>query len=60
MSDFSLIRDQIKSRVRLSEIVGRKVQFDRRKSSPSRGEFWACCPFHAEKSPSFHVLDREG
>lgn len=60
MSDFALIRDQIKARVRLSEIIGRKVAFDRRKSQPSRGEFWACCPFHAEKSPSFHVLDREG
>ncbi|MFZ1988391.1 MAG: CHC2 zinc finger domain-containing protein [Alphaproteobacteria bacterium] len=60
MSDWSQIRDEIKARLRLSDIVGRKVMWDRRKSQPSRGEFWACCPFHNEKSPSFHVLDREG
>ena len=60
MADWSHIRDEIKERLRLSEIVGRKVLWDRRKSQPGRGEFWACCPFHNEKSPSFHVLDREG
>ena len=60
MSDWSQIRDEIKARLRLSDVVGRKVQWDRRKSQPARGEFWACCPFHNEKSASFHVLDREG
>ncbi len=60
MSDWSQIRDEIKARLRLSDIVGRKVLWDRRKSQPARGEYWACCPFHNEKSASFHVLDREG
>lgn len=34
------------------------VQWDARKSRPSAGEFWACCPFHAESSASFHVRER--
>ena len=31
-----------------------------RKSNPARGDYWACCPFHGEKTPSFHVEDRKG
>lgn len=43
----------------ISEVVGRYVTFDRKKSVPSRGDFWACCPFHGEKSPSFHCEDKK-
>lgn len=52
--------DEIKARLSLSDIVGRRVSWDRRKTQPGRGDFWACCPFHQEKSPSFHVDDRRG
>ena len=52
--------DELKNRSPLSDIVGRKVTWDARKSNPSKGDYWACCPFHGEKSPSFHILDREG
>jgi DNA primase len=52
--------DELRARVPLSAIVGRRVTWDRRKSNPARGDFWACCPFHQEKSPSFHVDDRQG
>jgi DNA primase len=52
--------DDIRARLPLSEVVGRRVTWDRRKSQPARGDFWACCPFHQEKSPSFHVDDRKG
>ncbi|MBX2855364.1 MAG: DNA primase [Rhodobacteraceae bacterium] len=52
--------DELKTRSPLSDIVGRKVTWDARKSNPSKGDYWACCPFHGEKSPSFHILDREG
>ena len=52
--------DEIRARLPLSEIVARRVSWDRRKSQPARGDFWACCPFHQEKTPSFHVDDRRG
>ncbi|MCF6344527.1 MAG: DNA primase, partial [Devosiaceae bacterium] len=25
-----------------------------------KGDMWACCPFHSEKTPSFHADDRRG
>jgi DNA primase len=52
--------DSIRARVSISSVVGRAVQWDRRKSNPGKGDFWACCPFHTEKSPSFHADDRKG
>jgi len=52
--------DSIRARLTLSDVVGRKVVWDRRKSTPSKGDFWAPCPFHRERTPSFHVDDRKG
>lgn len=52
--------DEIRARLPLSEVVGRRVSWDRRKTQAAKGDFWACCPFHQEKSPSFHVDDRRG
>ncbi len=50
----------LRERVPLSEIIGRVVTWDRRKSQPGKGDLWACCPFHEERTPSFHVDDRKG
>lgn len=50
--------DEIRARLTLSDVVGRRVTWDRRKTQPGKGDYWACCPFHQEKSPSFHVDDR--
>lgn len=52
--------DELRARVPISQIVGRRVTWNQRKSNPARGDLWACCPFHEEKSPSFHVDDRKG
>jgi len=52
--------DELRERVSLSDIAGRKVTWDKRKSQPSKGDWWAPCPFHQEKTPSFHVDDRKG
>ena len=52
--------DDIRGRVSISSVVGRKVAWDRRKTNAGKGDYWACCPFHGEKSASFHVDDRKG
>ena len=43
---------ELRDRLTLSEIVGRKVRLTR-----AGREFKGCCPFHKEKSPSFTVND---
>ena len=52
--------DDIRDRVPISSVIGKRVTFDKKKSNPGRGDFWANCPFHGEKSPSFHCEDRKG
>ncbi len=52
--------DELRTRVSLSSVVGRKVTWDQRKSNQGKGDMWAPCPFHQEKSASFHVDDRKG
>lgn len=44
--------DEIRSRVTLSEVIGRHMRLTR-----AGREFKGCCPFHKEKSPSFTVND---
>src|SRR5688500_20206610 len=52
--------DEIRERVPISSVVGARVSWDRRKTNAPRGDYWACCPFHGEKTPSFHCEDRKG
>ncbi len=52
--------DELRSRLSLAQVVGRKVMWDARKTNQGKGDFWAPCPFHQEKSASFHVDDRKG
>ncbi|MEC7763954.1 MAG: DNA primase [Pseudomonadota bacterium] len=52
--------DELRTRTSLSQVVGRKVMWDQRKSNQAKGDMWAPCPFHQEKSASFHVDDRKG
>lgn len=44
--------DELKSRITLSEIVGKKMKLTR-----AGREYKGCCPFHNEKTPSFYVND---
>ncbi|WP_417720882.1 DNA primase [Salipiger sp.] len=52
--------DELRTRTSLVQVVGRKVLWDSRKSNQGKGDMWAPCPFHQEKSASFHVDDRKG
>ncbi len=52
--------EEIRNRLPLSQVVGRRVSWDKRKTHAAKGDFWACCPFHGEKTPSFHADDRRG
>ena len=52
--------DDIRDRVPISDVIARRVTWDRKKTNQGRGDYWACCPFHGEKSPSFHCEDRKG
>jgi len=46
--------DEIRARVPVSAVVGRKVKLQR------AGREWkGCCPFHNEKTPSFYVNDEK-
>src|SRR5579883_3132457 len=46
--------DELRARVPLSDIVGRRIRLQR------AGREWkAPCPFHAEKTPSFYVNDQK-
>ena len=47
--------DEIRTRLDLSDIVGKRVKLQR------KGREWtACCPFHNEKTPSFYVNNEKG
>ena len=52
--------DELRTRTSLAQVVGRKVMWDQRKSNQGKGDMWAPCPFHQEKTASFHVDDRQG
>ena len=48
--------DELRARLSLSDLVGRKVVLKRRSGS----EYAGLCPFHNEKTPSFTVNDKKG
>ena len=46
--------DELRARVPLSDIVGRRIALQR-----AGREYKAPCPFHAEKTPSFYINDQK-
>ena len=47
--------DNLKNRARISDVVGKYVSL----KPHINGELKACCPFHAEKTPSFTVSQKK-
>lgn len=47
--------DELKARISLATVIGRRVKLTRRGK-----EHTGCCPFHNEKSPSFTVNEDKG
>ena len=52
--------DNLRSTVSLSDLIGEKVSWDAKKTKPGQGDFWGSCPFHDEKTASFHVDSKKG
>lgn len=49
-------KERIRERLDLAEVVGEVVALQ----SAGRGRLKGLCPFHSEKTPSFHVLQDRG
>ena len=53
-SEFSVFLKELKERNDIVEVIRSYVAVDRK-----GGNYWACCPFHHEKTPSFAVNEAE-
>lgn len=52
--------DELRNRISIVSVIGRKVTWDKAKTQTGRGDYWAPCPFHNEKTPSFHCTESTG
>lgn len=52
MASFTEAKNRILAKTPLDALIGEHVKLDKRS-----GKRMACCPFHAEKTPSFYVYD---
>ena len=53
--NYSNFTDELRARLSVLDIVGRVVPLTRKGQN-----YWGCCPFHNEKTPSFSVNEEKG
>jgi len=47
--------DELRSRLSIVDVVGKRMPLTKKGK-----DFWGCCPFHNEKTPSFKVSEERG
>ncbi|MFQ6778093.1 MAG: DNA primase, partial [Alphaproteobacteria bacterium] len=47
--------DELRNRLSLIDVIGRKIALVKKGQN-----YWGCCPFHNEKTPSFSVNEEKG
>ncbi len=47
--------DELRERLSIVDVVGRRVPLTKKGLN-----YWGCCPFHNEKTPSFSVNEQKG
>ena len=53
--NYSNFTDELRARLSVVDVVGRVVPLSRKGQN-----YWGCCPFHNEKTPSFSVNEEKG
>ena len=54
-SDYKNFTDELRERLSIVDVVGRRVPLTKKGQN-----YWGCCPFHNEKTPSFCVSEEKG
>ena len=47
--------DELRQRLSLVDVISRRIQLTKKGQN-----YWGCCPFHNEKTPSFSVAEDKG
>ena len=53
--NYSNFTDELRARLSVVDVVGRVVPLNKKGQN-----YWGCCPFHNEKTPSFSVNEEKG
>ena len=60
MTKSDIFIDKLREKLSIVDIIGKKVNWDYKKTNVRSGTYWACCPFHNEKTASFKVDANKG